>query len=75
MTDPALALPVPRRKTKRFTRKQLHRARAAVEKERKAQAKAEKFAALREARRPDRALAVFVGCDPERTLALLGEEW
>lgn len=75
MTDPALALPTPRRKVHAFTRKKLHRRRAAEEKARKRDAKRSAQAAVRAARRPDRSLAVFEGTDPERTLALLGEEW
>lgn len=61
-------------KDKRYTTKQLHRARRRAQLEARADARAAKADAMRLARREARALSMFKGCDPERTLDLLGED-
>ena len=61
-------------KTKRHTRRQLHQLHAVVWKEQKRAAKREAKRLQHTARRETRVLGVFEGCDPERTLALIGEE-
>ena len=65
---------VPRRKTRAYTRRYLHRLADARARELKADSKAarEGYQASRAAYY--RALVPFRGCDPERTLALIGEE-
>ena len=56
------------------TRKKLRRRRMIAAKEAKAAAKAARYS-QQDSRQAARTLAVFEGCDPERTLALLGEEF
>lgn len=61
-------------KIQRWTRKKRNKVRLLAQKEAK---RAAKMAAKREAfaaHRSTRGLGIFEGCDPERTLALLGEE-
>jgi hypothetical protein len=65
----------PRRKVKQFTRRQLHRTAQAERKAEKQAARADAKRSLSRARREQRVLSVFQGVDPERTLALLGEEY
>lgn len=65
---------VPRNKTQAWTRKKLNRRRREVERERKAQAKAAFKSEARALRNNSKATSVFEGVDPERTLALIGEE-
>lgn len=74
MFYPALAFKVRKQKDKRFTRRQLHALRVGRERVAKAEARAESKAQQRAARRAFKALAVFDGCDPERTLALIEED-
>lgn len=64
----------PRHKVQAWTRKKLNRKRLAEKRERKEAARAAARASQRAARTEGRALAVFEGVDPERTLALIGEE-
>lgn len=64
----------PRRKTKRFTRKQLHKLHQAERDEKKAAERQGYKAQARAARTEGHATAVFEGTDPARTLALIGEE-
>jgi len=61
-------------KTKRYTRKHLHRDRVEQEKERKRRAKEEGKHAERRARKEGRQLSAFAGIPAESTLALIGEE-
>lgn len=64
-----------RKKVKRFTRKQRHALHVTMVREARASAKSDLRAAQASARRESRVLEVFKGCDPVRTLALLGEEY
>lgn len=62
------------RKVKRHTRKQLYRLAYARREQDKATARTFSKDQARSARREARLTAPFEGCDPERTLRLIGEE-
>jgi len=63
-----------RSKVQAWTRKKLNRKRQEERREAKEAARKAAKASLRSARTDAKALAVFEGVDPERTLALIGEE-
>ena len=61
-------------KDKRYTKKQLNRTRLRLLREEKAEARAERGARMAAIRKADRMVTMFKGCDPERTLDLLGDD-
>jgi hypothetical protein len=58
-------------KTKRYTRKQLHREHVRREREAREEAAEQRRAQFRQNRNWERITRTFKGCDPERTEALL----
>ena len=63
-----------RRRVKQHTKRQLHKLALAKRLEEKAAAKGEYRREARQTRRDEKALASFVGIDPERTLGLIGDD-
>ncbi len=74
MVDVAIATPTAHHKVKAHTRRQIHRQRELERREAKALVRAAR-PTFYEEKKLSRSLAVFEGCDPLRTLALLGEEF
>lgn len=74
MTEATIWFKKPKHKTQAWTRKKLWRERRAVALEDKKASRLDIKRGLQSARREARVTAVFVGCDPVRTLKLIGEE-
>ncbi len=75
MNEATIVLSKPRRKVRANTRRMLHSARAIVDKERKAAEKQARRSAQSSRSEEYSLRAPFKGCDPERTLALLGDAY